>query len=188
VYGQPPGRRRLGPAVIALLVLLAVGAGTGSYYLVRRILADGAAVTNTESNKPTAQGTPCPAITAKAVSDAGLNGDLKLLRYVDATLPGGTDAEAWICRNADGVLFYQGHRKSGPFEAATSDDTLLLGAGILGKVTTEGDDGFVAVNPKDPANPDDPERHEYHVSRTAFYFVVLPAGEKTEYVVTRTAG
>jgi hypothetical protein len=133
-------------------------------------------------------GTSCPAITTKAVSDAGLDAQLKLLRYVDATLTGGSPAEAWICKNTDGELFYQGHRKSGPFERATSDDTILLGRGILGKVDTEGDDGFVATNPKDPANPDDPERTEYHVSAKIFYFLVLPSGDRGDYTVTRTVG
>jgi hypothetical protein len=216
VYEHPSGRRRIGPGLIAVLVVLAAGFGGGSYFVARRILAarvGGAEAATTATTPPpgvtTAPSVPaatgpqttpkvtpkaedpasfCPAITAKAVSDAGLNGQLQLLRYVSATVSGGSDAEAWICKNADGVLFYQGHRKTGPFEAATSDHTILLGRGILGKVATEGNDGFVATNPLDPANVDDPQRTEYHVAPKVFYFVVLPEGRKTEYVVTRTVG
>jgi len=169
-----------------VLVVLAAGFGGGSYFVARRILSDRAG--RAEAATTASVDSDCPAITAKAVSDAGLNGQLQLLRYVSATVSGGSDAEAWICKNADGVLFYQGHRKTGPFEAATSDYTILLGRGILGKVATEGNDGFVATNPLDPANVDDPQRTEYHVAPKVFYFVVLPEGRKTEYVVTRTVG
>jgi hypothetical protein len=216
VYEQPPGHRRIGPALIALLVVLGGGVGTGSYFVVRQMLASrsdqaqasgttppprtsstmrpavptptGPQTTPKVTPKADDPGTSCPAITTKAVSDAGLDAQLKLLRYVDATLAGGSPAEAWICKNADGALFYQGHRKSGPFAAATSDDTILLGRGIVGKVDTEGDDGFVATNPKDPANPDAADRTEYHVSPKIFYFVVLPAGDRSDYTVTRTVG
>ena len=218
VYEQPPGRQRIGPALITVFVLLAAGAGTASYFVVKQILADQAVRANRGSErttppvttsraqpppqatptgpqttpkvtpKPEDPGTRCPAITAKAVSDAGQNADLELLRYVDGTVSGGSGAEAWICKNADGGLYYQGHRKTGPFDAATSDHTILLGPGIVGKVGTEGGDGFIAVNPKDPANPDDPARTEYHVSANAFYFVVQPSGDRTDYVLTRSVG
>jgi hypothetical protein len=233
VYEQPPARRRIGPALIVVLVLLAAGAGTGSYLVTRQILAGragpggatagpgganagpggasasagtpSASSTRTRSPaqpsaaiptgpqttpkvtpKPQDPGTSCPAITARAVADAGLNGELRLLRYVDASAAGTPGAEAWVCKNADGVLFYQGHRKSSRFEAATSNDTILLGRGIRGKVETEGDQGFVAVNPLDAANPDDPNHTEYHVSPTSFFYVTLPQADKTVYVITRT--
>jgi hypothetical protein len=214
VYEQPPGRKRIGPALIVVLVLLAAGAGTGSYYLVKRELADRAAQAGPETGgstppptqtrpqptptgpqtlpkvtpKPDDAGTSCPAITADAVAKAGLDGELKLLRYVDATVTGGSGAEAWICKNGAGQLFYQGHRKTGPFDAATSDHTVLLGRGILGKVDTEGDDGFVAFYPKNATDPDDPEHTEYHLSGKAFYFVVVPTNERVNYTITRTVG
>jgi hypothetical protein len=229
VYEQPPAPRRIGPALIAVLVLLAAGTGTGSYLVTRQILAGpagpgganagvgpasganagggtpSASSTRTRSPaqpsaaiptgpqttprvtaKPQDPGTFCPAITAKAVADAGLNGELRLLRYVDASATGASGAEAWVCKNADGVLFYQGHRKTGRFEAATSNDTILLGRGIRGKVETEGDKGFVAINPQDAANPDDPNHTEYHVSPTSFFYVTVPQADKTVYVITRT--
>ena len=219
VYEQPPARRRIGPALIAVLVLLAAGTGAGSYLVTRQILAGpagpgganaGAAMPSASSTrtrspaqppaaiptgpqttprvtaKPQDPGTFCPAITAKAVADAGLNGELRLLRYVDASATGASGAEAWVCRNADGVLFYQGHRKSGRFEAATSNDTILLGRGIRGKVDTEGDKGFVAINPQNAANPDDPNHTEYHMSPTSFFYVTVPQADKTVYVITRT--
>jgi hypothetical protein len=220
VYEQPPAPRRIGRALIAVLVLLAAGTGTGSYLVTRQVLAGpagpgganagagtpgganagpgrspaqpsatiptGPQTTPKVTAKPQDPGTFCPAITARAVADAGLKGELRLLRYVDASATGASGAEAWVCKNADGVLFYQGHRKSGRFEAATSNDTILLGRGIRGKVETEGDKGFVAVNPQDAANPDDPNHTEYHVSPTSFFYVTVPQAGKTVYVITRT--
>jgi len=135
---------------------------------------------------PADPGTFCPAITEKAVVDAGLAGELRLLRYVEGKRAGAAGAEAWICRNKDGVLIYQGHRKSGPFNAASSNDTILLGRGILGKVEMEGADGFVATNPEDPSNPDDPTHTEYHVGPNTFFLVMKPSDNKTDYTVTRT--
>jgi hypothetical protein len=190
-------------------VVLAGAAGTGAYLVTRQVLTKADAPTSTASTQPTItvtvpglptgpQTTPrattdakdpatfCPAITEKAVTAAGLAGGLVLLRYVQASATGLSDAEAWICKNSDGVLIYQGHRKSGPFDAATGDNTILLARGILGKVDTEGNDGFVATNPKDPANLDDPAHTEYHVSAKAFFHETSPGGARSDYKIVRT--
>lgn len=238
VYEQPPSRRRIGPALIAVLAVLAIAAGAGSYLVVGQVLAGGEATptgdattpdgggavgnqpdggtavggvglgtnpstatprpsgspvatqaspqsTATATAKPADPATSCPAVTVKAVAAAGLNSELKLLRYVEVS-QSGSNGEAWVCRNAAGVLFYQGHRKSAAFDVATGNDTILLGRGVLGKVDTEGDARFVAYNPQNQANPDDPDHTEYHVSATAFYYVKQPEGRRTDVVIVRT--
>ncbi len=215
MYELPSAGRRLGPALIAVIVVLAGVAGTMGYLVARQIIAgrnDGAnnAGPTSPGQGPTGSGTTdpgptqpgpspevsknpddpgsfCPAITETAMVDAGLAGGLKLLRYVEGTRSGAAGAEAWICQNTDGVLIYQGHRKSGPFNAANSNDTLLLARGIRGKVETEGD-GFVATNPKDPTNPDDPTHTQYHVGPDTFYLLEKPSDRRTEYVVVRSFG
>lgn len=119
----------------------------------------------------------CPAVTATAVHDAGLPSELKLLLYVQLRRSGSTPAEAWVCKNSDGTLFYQGHMRGRPFDLATSSSSILLGTGVKGDVTTEGS-GFVATN----VEPD--KRTEYHVSAEAFKLVIDPGGE-TIYEVVR---
>jgi hypothetical protein len=202
----PCSGRRIGPAFVLVLIVLAAVAGTGGYVITRQIIGNRSqdpnagptgnpsVATTTSGANPTSEATPdhqngqvisCPAITEQAVLDAGLGGQLQLLRYVDGRGQGGPDAQAWICKDKNGVLIYQGHRKSGPFNAATSSDTILLGSGIRGKVEERGGE-FVATNPKDPANIDDPTRTDYHVSATAFFFVDLPSQRRTEYSIIRT--
>jgi hypothetical protein len=203
VYPSPPSRR-IGPGLIVVLLLLAGVAGAGGYLGTRRILVDQAGGSGSTSSPsatpaptptvvvPDITGDPkdpatfCPAVTEKAVTDAGLAGELQLLRYVTAKGKNGEfDAEAWVCQNADRVLIYQGHRKSGPFTEATSNHTLLLASGIRGRVTVEGT-GFVATNPKNATNPDDPEHTDYHVSATEFYLLQSPSGVRIDYTITRT--
>jgi hypothetical protein len=142
------------------------------------------------SVSPSASGkdpaTFCPALTEQAVRAAGLAGGLQLLRYVQGDGTGSVaGAEAWVCRNTDGVLFYQGHRQTGPFTAATSNDTILVGAGVAGKVVLDGDE-FVASYPKDLTQPDGPMRTDYHVSATTFFYLDLPANVKVTYKIVRT--
>jgi hypothetical protein len=194
--------RRIGPVLILVLVLLAGLAATGGYLGARRILAGqagGATVTPPVTTptptpsvpdvtgNPNDPGTFCPAITERAVAAAGLRGELQLLLYVEAkgTSADVVGAEAWVCQNADGVLVYQGHRKTGPFNAATSDHTLLLGTGIRGKVSRDGN-GFVALNPKDPNNLNDTDHTDYHVSSTEFYYIHFPNNARTTYSIVRT--
>ena len=220
MYEQPSSGRRIGPALVFVLVLLAGAAGGGSYYVTRRLLSGTTAplatgptgtagpastpVTTTPpptTPPPTSTATPsrspaspsptadpgrsCPALTEQAVRAAGQTGGLKLLLYVSGDGVGGqAAAEAWVCQNTDGALFYQGHRRTGPFTAATSNDTLLLGAGVRGAVVRSGTE-FVATNPKDPTVPDDPNHTDYHVSATAFFYVDLPQNVKVTYKIIR---
>jgi hypothetical protein len=187
--------RRIGPALVVVVALLALGSGTGAYVVIRNLRGGPAShaddartapgVTQPLATTPDRPDNECPAITVRAVRAAGLNADLTLLRYVDAVLLGGTPAEAWICRNADGLFYYQGHRKSGPFNAATSQDTILLGHGILGEVDQADQSAFMALNPMDPKNPYDPIRTAYYVSPTSFYFTD-PDGNRTTYTVIST--
>ena len=137
------------------------------------------------TSSPADRGRTCPALTEAAVKDKGFAGGLKLLLYVDADgQNGAVGAEAWICQNTDGVLIYQGHVKRGPFDAACCTDTLLIVNGIRGQVVQDVD-RYIAVNPKDPFNLNDPTRTTYYVSRTEFYYIELPSGNKTTLVITR---
>ena len=61
-------------------------------------------------------------------------------------MAGAAGAEAWICRDSDGILYYQGHNKAGPATLATSDYTILLGTPILGSVAQNGAT-YTATNP-----------------------------------------
>jgi hypothetical protein len=223
VYEQPSRGRRIGPALVFVLVLLAGAAGGSSYYVTRQVLAgsstplangptgptgagtpaasdpvtpsqtQSAPPTTTAGTRPTATPSPtadpgrsCPALTEQAVRAAGQTGGLKLLLYVAADGIGGqAAAEAWICQNTAGVLFYQGHRRTGPFTAATSNDTILVGTGIRGSVVKSPTE-YVATNPKDPTIPDDPNHTDYHASATSFFYLDLPENLKVTYKITRT--
>jgi hypothetical protein len=212
VYEQPYVRR-FGPMFFAAVAVLAIVAGTASYFGTRQILGPGSNLAGsggqtasptpepnpggpggpgptgptssaspdtgpTASPTPTVDpGTTCPDITATALHDAGLNSELTLMLYVQLRRSGATPAEAWVCKNKDGALFYQGHMRDRPFLLATSSSSILLGTGIKGEVTTEGS-GFVAVN----TEPD--KRTEYHVAADTFKLVIDPGGE-TIYEVVR---
>jgi hypothetical protein len=212
VYPQP-SPRRISPALAAVLVLLAVVGGGGGYLVTRQVLGgsgDTVADGPTGSSRPSATGpttprstgttatpkasasptpTPdaksCPALTEAAVKARGLAGDLQLLLYVSGK---GTDttagAEAWVCKNGDGLLIYQGHRRTGPFTEVCCTDTILLASGIRGRVDAVGD-GFVATSPRDPTKVDDPNHTDYHLSRTEFFYVDLPQNTKVTYTIDR---
>jgi hypothetical protein len=179
-------------------VMLVVGgfAGAGAYLVTRTYLADAAAATPTNGTNadptttrpgagvttggggaPGDPGATCPALTSAAVKSAGRKGDLTRVLYVDGTRAGTDGAEAWICRDADGTLYYQGHDKGGPFDAATSSSTILIGPGVRGTVVMSGV-GFTATNPSNGGTT------QYIVTRETLA-VVLPSGERQEYRVTR---
>ena len=205
MYEQPRSRG-LTPALVAVLLVLAVLAGGGGYLVTRQVLvarADAGNAPPPTSRPPTSgpptsgpptsptrsttadPGTTCPALTETAVRAAGLAGGLTLLLYVSSNGSGSlAGAEAWVCRNTDGVLIYQGHRRTGPFTDVCCTDTILLAAGIRGRVVRDGE-GFTAVSPKDVSNPDDPNHTDYHVSKTQFYFVDFPQNVRTTYPVDR---
>jgi hypothetical protein len=218
VYEQPHGRR-IGPALVAVLVLLAGAAGAGAYLFARQILtkqtdqvATGPSQTTQAGSPPTSEspratgnqtgaqtgtqtgnqpGTPigtqppnqptspdaCPVASSAAVKAAGRPGNLQRVLYVEARLADTPGAEAWICRDSDGTLYYQGHDRSGPFTASESQVTILLGTGVKGTVTAAGV-GFLATNPAADGQT------QYIVNREVLT-VVTPAFGRTEYTVTR---
>jgi hypothetical protein len=188
VYEYPP-RRRLSPLLAAVLALLAGAAGTSAYLLVGQYLDAQAGATGpgpSGSSTPAVTSStnttdPCPQFTVDAVREAGRPGNLERVIYVDATLAGTAGAEAWICRDSDGTLYYQGHNKAGPATVAISDYTILLGTPINGTVTQNGST-YTATNPSTTGGG----LTQYIVSREKLT-LVLPSGARTEYAVIRTS-
>ena len=196
---ERPRSRRIPPALVAVLLVLAALAGGGGYLVTRRVLparagaattnppTDGPPTTSAQPGPPTGSATACPGLTEAALRAKGLAGGLKLLLYVSSNgTPALAGAEAWVCQNTDGLLIYQGHRKTGPFTDVCCTDTILLAAGIRGRVVRNGEE-FVATSPKDVSNPDDPNHTDYHVSKTQFYFVDFPQNAKVTYSVDQAA-
>ncbi len=180
-------RRRLSPAVIVVGIVLAAAAGTGSYLLVRRYLDQSTdpVAGPPRSSSPAASTSsdtrdPCPAFTVEAVKAAGRPGKLERVLYVDGSRPNTSGAEAWICQDSDGVLYYQGHNKQGPANAAVSDYTILLGTPITGSVTQNGST-YTATNPSR-----DGRVTQYVVSREKLT-LVAPNGAQTDYTVERSS-
>ena len=193
-------------SIFGLMLVIGGIAGAGAYAVTRTYLADAqdAAQNPGRGTQPTAaatsgatqggtQGTEggtqggtqpagdpgagCPAFTATAVRNAGRKGELQRVLYVDGTRTGTKGAEAWICQDSDGTLYYQGHNKDGPLTGATTDFSILLGAGVRGTVARQGV-GFVATNPTTDGTT------QYIVTRESLT-VVLPSGDRQEYTVTR---
>jgi hypothetical protein len=184
---EHPRRRRLSPIVIAVVVILAAVAGTGSYLLVRQYLdqsAEPAAGPPRSSNPVTSTSTdtrdPCPQFTVDAVKAAGRPGKLDRILYVEVAREGTNGAEAWICRDSDGVMYYQGHVKDAPATVADSRVTILLGAPIKGTVAANGST-YTATNP----TPDG-RTTQYVVSRDALT-LIAPSGTRTDYTVVRSS-
>jgi hypothetical protein len=183
-----PRRRRLSPLLIAVLALLAGAAGTSAYLLVGQYLdarADATGPGPSRSSTPavptlTNTADPCPQFTVDAVRQAGRPGNLERVVYVEATLAGTAGAEAWICRDSDGTLYYQGHNKAGRATVATGDYTILLGTPIEGTVTANGST-YTATNPSN-----DGRTTQYIVSRQTLT-LVLPSGARTDYTVVRSS-
>lgn len=211
MYEEPQTGRRIGPALVAAVVVLAAAAGTLGYYGARRILDDRVTASASPSQStpatgpttpggggaPTTPGTEpadpgpgdpssplpgpptpegCPVLTQLALRARGLPSQLKLIIYIEAERPDSSNAEVWICSNEAGTLFYQGHVKNGPFTAATSNNTLLLGEGIRGTVAVEGA-GWVATNVVGDRTT------EYHVSAEKLVQRNLPGDNVAEYTV-----
>ena len=192
MYEQPSPGHRVGPALVALLVVLAATAGTFGYLVTRRVAdARGAAATTTTtttttpagpptSTRPAAPRTPdstaCPEVTVTAVRDAGLNADLQMLLYIRTRRTGLADSEVWICKNAGELLIYQGHLMKAPLTAAVSNNSILLAAGIKGTVEPEGT-GYKATNVVGD------KKTEYHVSRQVLVIRHLPQDVRERHPV-----
>jgi hypothetical protein len=207
VYEEPFQSRRIGPALIAVLVVLAALAGTLGYAGMKAVLGPSGTPNGSPSNsstktqdsnrpsdtgtspgEPTSPGTDdpnnppttaCPSATLAALLAANLGGDLKLRLYVRGSTANASDAEVWICENADGVLVYQGHVLNGPLSVADNGlNTLLLVEGIKGSVVEDGA-GFKAVNPNGRTTT------EYHVARDQLVVVDKPSNRQRVYTVTK---
>jgi hypothetical protein len=181
-----PAGRRISPALAVLLIVLGLTAAGFSYVIARRLVADrppGSAAGSVTSDPATPGGvTPggvtsppvsvpkrarCPRPTALALEQAGLNGDLTLELYVRVRRADGRNNEAWVCRNADGVLVYQGHTP-GPLDSADNGrNTIMLAASIKGEVAAA-EGGFVA------RNPGDSNTTEYQVTRESLVVRRVP--------------
>jgi hypothetical protein len=204
MYEPASPRRRISPALIAVVLLLAGASGTGAYLVARQVIAQSDTVANgpttTRSTSAAAPAVPpvgtspaaanpvqtsfppptadaCPAFTVAAVKAAGRPGSLKLVLYVEAALSGTGGAEAWICEDSDGSLYYQGHNKTGPATNATTGNTILVGPGVRGTVVKAGT-GYSAKNPSNDGTT------EYIVNLEVLS-VRLPSGELQTYSVTR---
>jgi hypothetical protein len=103
--------------------------------------------TATRTSTPTASTPPTGRCLAETERDAkrkfGSPGGLAQVFYINTDL-----SEVWICRDSDGVLFYQGHKKSssernGGIRPPLRDlDNSLL----LKTVASDGSGGYVAEN------------------------------------------
>ncbi len=146
-------RRPASPGLIVTLAaagaLVAGAAGTGAYLGVTEYLAnrpgnggptgpDTTETTGPGESPSTPSAPPCPEEIAAVVRDEGGRGELTQIIYVKGALDGRASAEAWICRDSDGTIYYQGHELAGPFVGGRSSYTILLGGDIEGSVAVEG--------------------------------------------------
>jgi hypothetical protein len=113
------------------------------------------------------------------VKAAGQKGQLTRVFYVKGSLAGTTGAEAWICQDSDGTLYYQGHAFDGDLSQAKSANTIILGKPIAGEVTKSGSTWTAS-------NPTSNGLTQYIVGRDIFR-IVQPSGDKLDYTVTKYA-
>ena len=191
MYEQPPAGHRVGPALVALLVALAATAGTFGYLVTRRVVenqatgvappgstntADPPGQTNTTGPSGGGSQSKCPDVTVRFLNNRGINADLQLLFYVRAQKGGANYAQVWICKNADGLLIYQGHDMRARLTTADGRNSLLLADGIKGSVETEGS-GYNGTNVAGDKST------EYRVSREVLEIRHLPQDVREEYPV-----
>jgi hypothetical protein len=156
--------------LLAAVGAFAVGlAGTGAYVAVSRYLQDqnntagpdqlGETGTATPTTTPATPVEPCPEFTIDRVQAEGRPGNLVTELYVRGTKANGDEGEAWICRDSDDRLYYQGHDIDGqPF--AEGENAIVVGGGINGDVTQDGS-AYVATT----------SFGQYRVSPTEFRLV-----------------
>lgn len=146
-------RRPASPGLIVTLAaagaLVAGAAGTGAYLGVSAYLDNrpgtgdptdpSSTQTTGPGESPSGPSAPaCPEEIAAAVRDEGGLGELTQVIYVKGALDGRASAEAWICRDSDGTIYYQGHELAGPFVGGRSPYTILLGGDVEGSVAVDG--------------------------------------------------
>jgi hypothetical protein len=143
--------------LLAMVFLAVIGASVGYIAAVRTNAAAGTgngngngSTGNRNTRKPTATrndpGPPpaarCPGITVQAAKDHGSPGNLIPLIYVDTDL-----SEAWICRDSNGKLWYQGHTKSAAERNGASREPFVEGVNSLFLTDVKPEDGgWVATN------------------------------------------
>ncbi|HEY7225377.1 MAG TPA: hypothetical protein VH561_17520 [Micromonosporaceae bacterium] len=188
-------RRPASPVVIVLLAaigaLVAGVAGTATYLGVSGYLqgqpstpgpsVGGGQTTGTKPSQtpePTASQTPCPLYTIAQVQTKGHPGTLVNLLYVrgprrSGSGPGG---EGWICQDADGTLYYQGHDLDGR-RPSDGKNTILVGGGIRGDVVQVGSTYVATIR-----------NATYRVSCDEFAYIGSD-GRRTDYqIMTCEAG
>ena len=135
-----------------IIVLVAIGAfavgfgGTGAYLAVSQTLSNQTGAGPDDggtSSAPVVEETteapqrPCPAFTIEAGRQSGRPGELVEVRWVQGTRPNGLGGEAWICRDSDDTLYYQGHDIDGePW--IEGENVIVVGGGINGSVVQDG--------------------------------------------------
>jgi hypothetical protein len=82
----------------------------------------------------------CPAVTVTAAHGTGGVGAISVQLYVQTE-----DAEAWVCHDANGTLFYQGHSGNGPIAQASAATSNNDGTLFLTDVKRDSD-AYVATN------------------------------------------
>ena len=123
------GGPTLGRLLVAVIFLALLGGivGYGLGVLSKRDRATAAS----GATEATTSATHCP---SHAESLAGV----ALYRVLYVRTAG---SEVWICRDAGGRLYYQGHRGQPNEQLVESQNALFLSA-----VVSDGDDGYVATN------------------------------------------
>lgn len=180
-------RRPASPGLIVTLAaagaLVAGAAGTGAYLGVTAYLDNRPGTgspTDTSGTQTVGPGqtspsaTACPGEIAAVVRDEGGPGDLTQVIYVKGALDGRASAEAWICRDSDGTIYYQGHELAGPFVGGRSSYTILLGGDVEGSVAVEGN--VYRAYPRGNSG------YHYEVSPTTFAKVEAN-GQRRDYEV-----
>jgi hypothetical protein len=176
---------RVGPLLLAVVFLAVLGGGVG--YSVGTLTkgnqsagpgaGGGAGPTVTETGQAATPGgtasSAAPTRCKKHTEDRVGAGPLTQVLYLH------TDkSEVWICKDANGTLYYQGH-------AGQPGEDLQEGVNalVLTDVKREGTDGYVATN-RDANNG---RVTEYHVTPTQlvkkFYNYASPQPDQTENAV-----
>jgi hypothetical protein len=156
------GRPTAGPLLLAVIFLAVLGAGAG---FSLGTLAKGAqtppSTSATSPPAPAGSGTPDnggqqnnPGNTTSSTGSGNTGGDTNSTQCPKHTVDLANDgplslalylrtaqSEVWICKAADGTLFYQGHSGSPGGQLREHINALYLT-----DITTEGSNGYVATN------------------------------------------
>ncbi len=213
VYEQPG--RRIGPALIAFLVVLAAAAGSVGYFGARQIIAANEPLGSRTSPPAGANPTqPTPGGTSTSTGNTPGNGPSSPTRTTPAQVPPGDSTKcpdatetAVIAGGLAGgleLLLYVQVRRTGQADAEiwvcrNTDDVLIYQGHVLSAaldvadngqntlLLAEGIKGSVATEGDGflAVNPSGANTTEYHVSRTRLRTILKPAGRVTDYTVVK---